>query len=300
MSHDRFTHWKTLIHRQVFDSWGRKRRLADSRPNSFPFISGDTFRDSCEVVYAGPHSLDELGMRPARVFCDLPLVQQLAHDLRAEGVSRLDGSVIIMHNGDALPGLEVMTDLLRIFDRVFAVNAGKDMEALGVVAIPQGLENCSIDRSGRVQDYPRPHEWRSIPEWIDRPTSCLASFRVSTNPNVRIPLRSEIARSDVDWLEPSNDQRAYLVKLKQSRFVISPKGNGPDCHRTWEALYWGCVPVIEEGTLAPSLSSELPVVEVNDFREFLQLDSESRNELGKRALAKSAEKAWMNYWCSLL
>jgi hypothetical protein len=32
--------------------------------------------------------------------------------------------------------------------------------------------------------------------------------------------------------------------MQKTLFVPSPAGNGLDCHRTWEALYLGCVPVV--------------------------------------------------------
>jgi hypothetical protein len=40
--------------------------------------------------------------------------------------------------------------------------------------------------------------------------------------------------------------KEYLQLLSHFRFVISPEGNGIDCHRTYEALVAGCVPVVEE------------------------------------------------------
>lgn len=49
-------------------------------------------------------------------------------------------------------------------------------------------------------------------------------------------------------------------------FVLSPFGNGMDCHRTWEALCLGCIPIV----CAPNftkLFENLPVLNVNDWKE---------------------------------
>lgn len=35
--------------------------------------------------------------------------------------------------------------------------------------------------------------------------------------------------------------------MTQHRFVVSPRGKGIDCHRTWEALVLGCVPLVSAG-----------------------------------------------------
>lgn len=37
----------------------------------------------------------------------------------------------------------------------------------------------------------------------------------------------------------------YLIDLAEHKCVACPSGNGWDCHRTWEALYMGCVPVMK-------------------------------------------------------
>jgi hypothetical protein len=38
----------------------------------------------------------------------------------------------------------------------------------------------------------------------------------------------------------------YFTSLPGYKFVISPEGNGIDCHRHYEALMAGCIPIIEE------------------------------------------------------
>jgi len=52
-------------------------------------------------------------------------------------------------------------------------------------------------------------------------------------------------------------------------FVVSPYGHGLDCHRTWEALILGCIPIIRSSGLDP-LFDGLPVLFVNDWNEITQ------------------------------
>jgi hypothetical protein len=56
--------------------------------------------------------------------------------------------------------------------------------------------------------------------------------------------------------------------LRQSEFmfVLSPEGGGIDCHRTWEALALGCVPIIKTNALLP-LFEALPVLVVQSWRD---------------------------------
>lgn len=53
-------------------------------------------------------------------------------------------------------------------------------------------------------------------------------------------------------------------------FVMSAHGNGLDCHRTWEALCLGCIPIVKRSSLDP-LYDGLPVVIVEDWREVRDL-----------------------------
>ena len=50
-------------------------------------------------------------------------------------------------------------------------------------------------------------------------------------------------------------------------FVISPEGIGMDCHRTWEALLLGCIPVVKK-TNCDEIFDDLPVWIVEDWSEF--------------------------------
>ena len=49
-------------------------------------------------------------------------------------------------------------------------------------------------------------------------------------------------------------------------FVISPHGNGLDCHRTWEALILGCIVIVKKSPL-DILYSDLPVLIVNNWTD---------------------------------
>ena len=81
------------------------------------------------------------------------------------------------------------------------------------------------------------------------------------------------------YFEPKRANRfdTWKTQSKMS-FVVSPFGGGPDCHRTWEAIALGCIPILKKSPLSPVFEG-LPCVFVHDWREvntqFLQnsLDS---------------------------
>jgi hypothetical protein len=68
-------------------------------------------------------------------------------------------------------------------------------------------------------------------------------------------------------------EKNYLPRIstwqRQSlcMFVISPEGAGIDCHRTWEAILLGCVPIVKKSKFS-ALLNDLPVVMLDDWSEF--------------------------------
>ena len=54
--------------------------------------------------------------------------------------------------------------------------------------------------------------------------------------------------------------------IKKFAFVLSPFGNGMDCHRTWETLCLGSIPIIRAHRFK-ELFKDLPVLIVNEWHE---------------------------------
>lgn len=72
---------------------------------------------------------------------------------------------------------------------------------------------------------------------------------------------------DLVYYEPSKTTRlATWTKQADYAFVISPHGNGYDCHRTWEALILGCIPIVKKSAI-DVLYEDLPVLIVNDWKD---------------------------------
>jgi len=80
----------------------------------------------------------------------------------------------------------------------------------------------------------------------------------------------------------------------QFQYVLSPHGVGLDCHRTWEALLLGCIPIVKKARLN-DLFEDLPVIEVDDWSQvnsaFL---TSAKSKLDQRKM--NYEKLLMRYW----
>ena len=80
----------------------------------------------------------------------------------------------------------------------------------------------------------------------------------------------------------------------QYQFVLSPHGAGLDCHRTWEALILGCIPIVKAAKLN-DLFTDLPVVVVQDWRQITPAFLAENLELIENKKI-NAEKLFMSYW----
>ena len=60
-----------------------------------------------------------------------------------------------------------------------------------------------------------------------------------------------------------------IIKLYGTHeFIISPRGNGIDCHRTWEAILAGCIVITRTSPLDEMfISNKLPVVIIQEWSE---------------------------------
>jgi hypothetical protein len=77
-------------------------------------------------------------------------------------------------------------------------------------------------------------------------------------------------------------------------FVISPHGNGLDCHRTWEALLLGCIPIVKMSAL-DTLYTQLPVLIVKDWADVtLLLLHEILAQF--KAMTFNYSKLTLSYW----
>lgn len=57
----------------------------------------------------------------------------------------------------------------------------------------------------------------------------------------------------------------YIKNIRTSAYTLSPEGAGIDCHRTWEALYLGSIPVIDYSKAMAPFFHLFPMMTTTDF-----------------------------------
>jgi len=123
------------------------------------------------------------------------------------------------------------------------------------------------------------------------------NFALSTNPNRRnindLLIQNGFNKNkNMSWDE-------YIEDLSKFKFAISPQGNGADCHRTWECLYLGVIPIVIESN-EMSFFSDLPILFIKSYdiitENFLE---KTYSDFFKNKIF-NIEKLKISYWKNVL
>jgi hypothetical protein len=112
---------------------------------------------------------------------------------------------------------------------------------------------------------------QSLP-FYERINKCYSNFHFSFHNNFGNPRKDAIDQisSSLIYYEPNKiSTEDTWVNQSKYTFVISPHGNGLDCHRTWEALILGCIVIVKKSVLDP-LYDDLPVLIVNEWSDITE------------------------------
>jgi hypothetical protein len=97
---------------------------------------------------------------------------------------------------------------------------------------------------------------------------------------------------------------SIYARNRQYPFWLSPRGNGLDCHRTWEALYLDVIPIVWNSTLDP-LYVDLPVIIIKDSDDITEpfLRAKLREIATNKAKSPTVyrfEKLRFSFWRHLI
>ena len=122
---------------------------------------------------------------------------------------------------------------------------------------------------------------------------------MSTNPGQRHHANHVTAQNGFE-MASSRPFHEYIRGIKQSYFSFSPPGNGIDCHRIWECLYLGCVPIVLKNTTSFGDFIDLPILFIDDFAEVTKEFLEQQILKFHPFDPSSFNKLDLNYWKSLI
>jgi len=89
---------------------------------------------------------------------------------------------------------------------------------------------------------------------------------------------------------------AFYAMMATRHYTLSPPGAGPDCHRTWEAMALGSIPIVLRSR-ATTVLDNMPCMQVDDWEEVTQAKLEKEWPfLARRFNLPCMRKLSMRYW----
>lgn len=152
--------------------------------------------------------------------------------------------ILLVHNGDdTFDDLEIINHNLVI--HVLAQNCPLEHEK--ITHVPIGLAN-EMWPHGNIETF---YKILSTQNDTTKKEMLYVNFGTSTYPQLRKPLLDKIQNFPSDFIlkETGKSFSEYITSMKNCKYVLSPRGNGLDTHRTWEALYLGCYVICDENEL---------------------------------------------------
>jgi hypothetical protein len=135
----------------------------------------------------------------------------------------------------------------------------------------------------------------SSPEFNQRYLAAYCNWHFAMGRGDRQQCFDRVDKS-VCFFEPTSVPRqSTWTRQAECMFVVSPEGAGVDCHRTWEALMLGCIPIVKRNAIS-TLFEQLPVLLLDDWAEL------TKNTLVSYFQALAARKfdfstLFREHWC---
>ncbi len=133
--------------------------------------------------------------------------------------------------------------------------------------------------------------------FYEREIKCYSNFHFALRAKYGYDRKDAIAQipKELMFYEPTRVDRIQSFENQiKFAFVISPHGNGLDCHRTWEALCIGCIPIVKTSPL-DILYNELPVLIVKNWSDVnINLLTNTINEFKNKQF--NYDKLLLKYW----
>jgi hypothetical protein len=268
-------------------------KYLERRPSSFPHLSGDTFRSMADHIWeVGNEDLKPSEINPGDVvFCQSDRLEALCE--RVLTYTSIPFT-LLLGNSDR-NHTQLLGQLLANTSaaKTFAQNLVDHVP--GVEPLPIGLENAWYSTNGRPKDF-RVNRNRSQ----NRNSRVMWAFNLETDPVGRKKAANELVNASIADRFGLLTPKQHRGALTRYSFVASPPGNGLDCHRTWEAMYLGCVPIVLRSHMTQNYELlGLPVWVVDSFEELRDLTEE---QLQAKYLELSpkfgSEAMWAKYWIS--
>lgn len=233
--------------------------------SSYPYISGDTLRMYCDFATDRGEYFNPKDVTPTRniIFVKGDLLEEFFTEYHTNIPCPY---ILVTHNSDGSTPAAFGSYLN---DAKIIAWFGQNMD----IAYHPKLFPIPIGIANRAWAHGDPHALQrtrsKLPAIKSNDKLLYMNFAIGNNPKERQPVYDYFKTKSFCTVESPQSFEGYLNNMAQFKFVVSPPGNGLDCHRVWEALLVGCVPVVKTSTL-DALYKDLPILIINNWEQITE------------------------------
>ena len=235
------------------------------RPDSLPYVSGDTFRKFADHIFDESKSIDPKKVQNNDiVFLKTDLKEIYFDNFHNEIKTKY---IVVCHNSDTSfqPG-----DMKYIDDKIihcFTQNLDT-LPSAKVSPIPIGFENARFRNNGKTKLLKKYDQ-----KFINKKDGVFCSFNTHTNYQIRSKIKELISGKDNFYFKQFKSFDEYLANISCYKFVLCPPGNGIDTHRVWETLLVGGIPIVEKNFLYSEFSRQgMPLIMIDNWEKIEEID----------------------------
>lgn len=164
------------------------------------------------------------------VFINLDYVRNFLAHFAMWG-SRGKKFVLVCQNSDREFNSAVLERLRPYALHIYSINCV--IQDPMVTAIPIGFGDWSIDYLPGIDKTP-----------LERTIQLLAGFSIGTNPALRQPCQDAMQKDPRALVGLTKFRKEFYDRLRITKYVVCPEGEGHDTHRIYEGIYFGAVPIL--------------------------------------------------------
>jgi len=223
-----------------------------------------------------------------------PIIYSRTHEVRKQfkQLARMGPCILLTSFSDASVDWQLARKLPKNVKRWYSNNV--DAQDERVRPLPIGLRFNDTIYIHFLPRYERGHR-----KDVNLCSMCFLR-NIPRNPNPREGIYEQFGA--IEWITTKGGFEHVSIEefyddMQTHTYTISPPGAGLDCHRHWEAMALGCIPIVLRSTVTELLLHDMPALIIDNWDEVTRDRLEYElPELSKRFGHVSMDKLSWECW----
>jgi hypothetical protein len=226
------------------------------------------------------------------IFCKTDLLGILFNEIDNTDTK----NILISHQSDYEISKDIFLNKPSNILRWYAQNVNFQDDDL--IPLPIGIENHFGPSKGTLIDLDFLSNFNPSYEFKDKICNKIyCNFNVGTHVNRKNVYNYLTENNLVDVGNFGTSNKEFLEILSKYLFIASPRGNGIDCHRTWETMIMGSIPIVEKHFMYDTYKN-LPILQISSWEDLINTNilEDYKEKYLNNELFNNLQEITMDFW----